>query len=81
MPASTLWVPGRHAGMCRLREKSDAAGGGERGESGEGERWGRGVGGEREEEGVRGEFRGESRYMRENGGRLAREPRCLNYNM
>ena len=63
------------AGMCRRREASDAAGGGERGERGDerGERWGRGVGGEREDEGVRGEFRGETRYVRENGGWLARE--------
>ena len=38
-----------------------------------GERWGWGVGGEREEERVRGELRGEARYMREDGGRLARK--------
>ena len=50
MPASTQWVLGRHVAMCRGREVSDAAGG----ERGEGERWGRGVGGERKEGGVRG---------------------------
>ena len=57
--------------MCGRREASDATGG----ESGEGELWNRsrGVGGEREEEGVRGEFGGETRYMRENGGWLARK--------
>ena len=61
--------------MSRRGEASDAAGGGERGECRDerGEGWGWGVGGEGEEEGVRGKFGGEARYMRENGGRVARK--------
>ena len=65
----------RGVGMGLRREASDAAEGGERRDRGgeRGKRWGWGVGGEREEEGVRGEFGGEARYMSEDGGRVARK--------
>ena len=74
MPASTRWAltPGRldasaRRGIrrCRRRRKRRVR------RREEVACWG--VGGEGEEERVRSEFRGEARYMREDGGRVARE--------